>query len=185
MKLPASAARLASSHPASRLSPGPVASGAILMPEHFDLRPHSGRRLFKRQREVVAQISSALPAPRPSALTASAAKHIRHAKKIAKNVLKVLEDRGVEAAVRAARLHARVPITVIHRPLLRIRKNAIRLRGLTELIFRLVLRVRIAIRMPFHRRLAISRLDLIGGSIALDAQRLVIIAFVMCRHYFF
>src|SRR6266481_4476465 len=75
-----------------------------------------------------------------------------------------------------------MPQAVIYRPLLGIGEYAVSFRGLAEMMLGLVFLFRISVRMPFQRRLAISRLDLIGGTITRDTENLVVVSFCARGH---
>ena len=72
--------------------------------------------------------------------------------------------------------------SVIDRTLLRVGKDAVRLRRCAEILLGFLLILRIAIRVPLERSLTIGRFDLVGGSIALDAEHLVIITLGLICH---
>jgi hypothetical protein len=72
-----------------------------------------------------------------------------------------------------------VAVLVVRRALLRIAKNLVSLLGLFELRFGLGI-IRIAVRMKFHRELAIGLLDVVVRCVAIDAKYFVKVFFGHC-----
>ena len=147
---------------------------AGFMAAHIHLLIGAEDRLLKFEMQVFAQIGSPLGA---AAATSALAEQVAKTKNVAENVAEILEDGGIESGwTSGAAAHARVPETVIQRPLLAIRKDGVRFRDLLELVFRLRI-IRIAVRMIRHRELAISALDFNLGGRAGDTEDFVKIAF--------
>src|SRR5437763_2137883 len=69
-----------------------------------------------------------------------------------------------------------MPESIVEAPLLGVGQNRVRLRGFLELFFRRVI-PRIAVRMMFHRELAVGAFDVAVAGGAGDAEDLVVIAF--------
>jgi hypothetical protein len=74
------------------------------------------------------------------------------------------------------RIDAGVTVLVVGRALLRVGENFVGFLDFLEVLLGLGV-VRIAIRMIFHRQLAVSLLDFIIGGVAIDAQNVVKVAF--------
>ena len=93
----------------------------------------------------------------------------------------ILEVREVAAEIEAARaeLHALMAELVIPLALLRIGQHLVRLGGLLKLGLRRFV-ARIAVRVIFHRQLAVGGLDLVRARRLGDAQHLVIVS--LLRH---
>jgi hypothetical protein len=104
----------------------------------------------------------------PATTTAAAAENILEAKKIAEDILKLIEDRLIDAAIEAAARKSRVAEAVERGTLLRIGKNRVSFGGFPELFLRFLFTMRIAIRMPLQRRFAIGGFDFFRGGGALN-----------------
>src|SRR5690606_34891176 len=105
------------------------------------------------------------------------------AEDVAKNVAKGIGKSAgpaTESACPHVGIHTGMPVTVIGIPFLRIGQHLVSLLGFLEFFLRR-LAVRIAVRMVFHRELAIRLLEFILGGILRYAQYFVIIAL---RHTF-
>src|SRR5580693_4221488 len=181
--LPAPAARVAGSHPCARFRARALASLAQLVPHQLNFAGDARRSLFERKRHVVTQIRAALP-PRRSATTPQppAAQHFVKTKKIAENVLKFLEDRRVESGIESAIAQPCHSVAVVHRALLLVRKHCIRFGSGAKLMLGLFLLLRVAVRMPLQRRLAIRRFNLFWRRTAFDAQDFVKVSAVASCH---
>ena len=97
--------------------------------------------------------------------------------------MEFLEDYGVEAAaLESSAGESSMSEAVVHRTLLRIGKDAIGLRGHAEIDLGFLFIFGIAVGMPFERGFAIGRLNLVGGSVALDAENHVKVRLRIGRH---
>lgn len=85
----------------------------------------------------------------------------------------VLEGPGAAAA--AAGLHARLAVAVVDGSLLGVRQHLVRLGHLFEPPLRLLLVLRVFVRVPPERQLAVGLLDGVGGGLAGHAQHLVVV----------
>ncbi len=151
--------------PVPAFAPVPVAAFAKFQARHADLRIHAGGRLFKTQLHVVAEIRASLR----SVSSAPAAKDIFKPEEVSKNILKFIEDRLIHAAIESAAGEPRIAKTVIlGSAFLRIGKNRVGFRGFPEFFFRFLFFLRVSIRMPLQRRLAVGGLDFIGRGGALN-----------------
>ncbi len=115
-------------------------SGARLCPriararlKLWDLQLHhfAESRLLERQRQIVAQI---VALRRPAAAAALLAERIAEPEDLAENVAQIHGGRVETAAARSRQ--ALVAVSIVGRALLRVRENAVGLRGLFELLFR-------------------------------------------------
>src|SRR5580658_4775641 len=183
--LPAPAARDASGHPRARFRARALASFAKFVAAKLDRRGDARRSFFETQRHVVSQIRATLSAPATSAAPSSPSQHFIETEKIAKNILKFLEDRRIEPGIESAIAQPSRTITIVDRTLLLVRKHGISFRSRTKVVLGLFLLFRIAIGMPLQRSLAISGLDLLGRSPPLDAQNLVKVTCIAGRHRFY
>src|SRR5580704_16296799 len=134
-----------------------VAGLAGLMAAHRDLSVRPKDCLFKFEGQVFAQIGTAL-CTRTAAPAAPAA-HIAESEELAENFTEVLEGIGIKATARAATSDTCVPKAVVHRTLLGVDENGIRLGALLELLFGIRV-VRIAIGVVLECELAVGTLDL-------------------------
>src|SRR5260370_16436489 len=135
-------------------------------------------RLVKFEMQVFGEVSTALGA---AAATSALAEHVAKTENVAEDVAEILEDSGIESGrTSAAAAPASVPEAVIQRSLLAIREDCVRFRDLLKLILRLRI-VRIAVRMPRHRELAISALDFNLGGPAGDTKHFLKIPFCVRR----
>src|SRR5271170_5302233 len=181
--LPAPAARMAGSHARAGFRARTLASLAKFLPRQSNLAGDARRSLFERKRHVVTQIRATLPArPATPAAPSPAAQRFIKTKKIAENILKFLEDRRVEPSIESAIAQPRHSVAVIHRTLLLVRKHRVSLGSRAEIVLSLFLLLRVAVRMPLQRRLAIRRFNLFRRSAALDAQNFVKVSTVASRH---
>src|SRR5262249_52992609 len=152
----------------SLLCAGSVARLAKLQPRYFDFRCNAGRRLFKGERHVVAQVSATL---RTRTTPAAAAENILETEKVPQDVVKVLENRvEIRRSGCAHAGQACMSVCVIDLPFLGVAQNAVGLRALTELRFGLFFVGGIAVWMPFQRRFAVSRLNLLDRGRPRHAQ---------------
>src|SRR4029077_19699484 len=152
----------------------PAARVAGLMAADIHFLIGAEDRFVKFEMQVFAQVGSALGA---AATTSALAEHITKTENVAEDVAEILEDSGIESGwTSAAAAHASVPEAVIQRSLLAIREDCVRFGDLLKLVFRLRI-VRIAVRMPRHRELAVSALDFNLGGCAGDTEDFVKIAF--------
>src|SRR5690606_32251787 len=134
----------------------------------FGLRPM--RRLFERDFQVVAQVCAAI--------NGRAAACAPAAEDVAEDVAEGIREVGV-ARARAgarARIDTRVAVTVVGGALVLVRENLVGFLRFLEVLFRLGV-VRIAVRVVFHRELAVGPLQLVFPGIAIDAEHFVIVAF--------
>ena len=85
-------------------------------------------------------------------------------------------DPSAAAGARHRRINPGMAVLIVGRALVGVRQNFVSLFGFLELLlgFRVV---RIAVRMKFHRELAIGLLDVVIRRIAIDAEHFVIVAF--------
>jgi len=105
------------------------------MAAHIHLLIGAEDRLLKFEMQVFAQ-----SAPRWARLRRrpALAEQVAKTKNVPENVAEVLEDGGIESGwTSGAAAHARMPETVIQRPLLAIREDCVGFRDLLELVFRL------------------------------------------------
>src|SRR5450631_1062562 len=147
----------------------------------------AARDFFQRQFEVVAQVRAAIDTAAASAPTTGLPAE-NFAENVAKGVGEAAEAllSGAPESTRARgaesgrRVDAGVAELIVSRSLARIGEDFVRFLGFLEFLFRGFV-VRIAVRMMFHRQLAIGLLDVLVGSVAIDAQRGVVVAL---RHVF-
>ena len=83
------------------LRTGPVATFAEIKARQPNLRVHSGGCFLEAQLHVVPEVRAALRAI-PAAAASTAAENILETKKVAEDILKLIEDRLVHAAVEAS-----------------------------------------------------------------------------------
>src|ERR1700730_8089902 len=112
---------------------------------------------------------------------AASSKNIFEAKKIAEDILKLLENGLIDAAVKAAPRKSRKSKAVISGALLRFRKDGICFSGFPELFLCFLLFLRVAVGMPLQRRLAVSGFDFIGRGGTFDAEYFITVAFLTHR----
>jgi len=154
-----------------------VAGVAGLVGRDPDLRVLAVRGFLERDLHRVVQIGAAehLLAARATALATLPAEDV--AEDVAEGLGKPSETfcaRG--AAGTHVRVDAGVAELVVGGALLRVREHLVGLLRLLELLLGLRV-VRIAVRMEFHGQLAVGLLDLFFGSVAIDAEDFVIVAF--------
>ena len=154
-ELPAPAALLTGADARAGFGAGSVARFAELQARDFDLGGDAAGGLFEGKRHVIAQIGAALRAV-TAAPGASATEKIFESEEVPENILKILEDAGVESAFEADPGNPRVAEAVIGLALRRVAQHAIRLGRFAEFFFRVRLVLRVAVGMPLHRRLAIG-----------------------------
>ena len=153
------------------------------MPRQLNLAADARRGLFETERHVVTQIRAALPArPAASAAPTRAAEHFIEPEKIAENILKFLEDRGIEAGIESAIAQPSRSVAVVHRALLLVGKYGIGFGSRAKIVLGLFFLFRIAVGMPLESRLTVCGFDLLGRSIARHTQNLVKIIAVAGRH---
>lgn len=171
-QLPAPAAGLAGGHSAPRLRAGAVARLAELQPRELDLGDHTGSRFLEGERHVVPEIAA--PLRSAAAPSSSATEDVFEAKKIAQNVLEVLEDRGVNpAGLKAHPRQSGVAVPVVHFALLWIAQHAVSFRGVAKTSLGFPLVRRIAVGVPLQRCLPVRGLDFFLRRRAAYAQHLV------------
>jgi hypothetical protein len=141
------------------------------------LRTENG--FFELEFQIDAEIISTLRTI-ASAPAAGSAEH--PTEEVSKEIAEILEDNFFETAAagaEAATVHAGVAEAVIPLALVGTGENAVSLGGFLEFFFRYGV-ARIAVRVILHRKLAISRLQLLLRAASLDTQNFVIIAFGLC-----
>jgi hypothetical protein len=74
-------------------------------------------------------------------------------------------------------IDACVPELVVGRALFRVGENLVGLLRLLEFVLGGAFVIRIAVRMVLHRELAIGLLDLVVGSVPIEAEHCVVVAF--------
>ena len=104
-------------------------------------------RFFEFQRDIFAQIGTALSAAAPPR---TAAEKISETEKVSEDFADVLENRGVKAA-RPSTAHGSMPEAVVCRPLVGIRQDGVGFAALFEFLFRVGI-IRIAVRMKLQRQ---------------------------------
>jgi hypothetical protein len=180
--LPAAAARLASSHASTGLRANPFAGLAIFAADEANLGAYAGGSVLKTERHVVAQIGATLTAgAAPSSGTP--VNSLIEAKEIAKDVVEFFKDYGVEAAaLESPAAESRMSEAIVYGTLLGIGKNGISLRRHPEIYLGFFFVFGITVRMPLERGLAIGGFNLVGGSVALDAENRVKVSLSIGRH---
>src|SRR5438552_1950807 len=151
---------------------------AVFLARNLDRGFGSGRRLFERDFEVVAQIGAALR----TAAAARAAKQVAEAEDVAEaaeDVFEAGEDAGIESAA-GRRRHARVAEAIVGGALVGIGEDGVRLGAFLEALFGLVI-AGVAIRVVLQRELAIGALDLALACRALDREDLVVVPLACLR----
>ncbi len=160
----------------ARLGAAALAGLAAFPGRDADLRVVAARGLLQRDLHAVAQVGAAIDL---RAATLPRRPPPRLAEDVAEDVAEGLgETAEALAALRAAealvRVDAGVAVLVVGGPLLAVREHLVGLLGLLELVLGLLV-ARIAVRVVFHRELAISLLDVVVAGVLRDAQNLVII----------
>src|SRR5712691_1204403 len=180
-QLTAAGARLAGLNASSLFRARAVARLAVFLARQLDFGGHARGGLFERERHVVSQIGPALRAAAPAA-PAAPSKQVLEAKKIAEDVVEILEDGAVKSLAGAAAGKARVTVGVVDLPLLRITQHAVGFGAFAKLYFRFGFVFRTAVRMPFQSRLAVGGLDLVHRRRSCHAQNFVVIPLIPLRH---
>ncbi len=129
-------------------------------------------RLFKFQRDILAQIGTALGT---AASSRTSTEKISEAEKVAEDFADILKNCGIESTPASA-AHRRMSEAVVGRALVGVRQNRVSLAALFEFFFRVGI-VRVAIRMKLQRQLAIGALDLLLVGSAGNPEYFVIVAF--------
>src|SRR5713226_1505410 len=155
-ELPAPAALLASTDARAGFGAGSVARFAELQARDFDFGGDAAGGLFEGKGHVVAQIGASLRAV-AAAPGASATEKIFESEEVPENILKIMEDAGVESALEPESGNPCVAEAVIGLALRRVAQHAIRLGHFAEFLFGVRLVLRVAVGMPLQRRLAIGR----------------------------
>src|SRR4051812_10108252 len=136
------------------------------------LRGLAGKSLFEADLHVVAQIGPALARRAAAAATASAA----HAEEIVENVGEGGGEIGTEAGTGAAALLERgVAVAVVGGALVRIFEDLVSLVDLLKAVLAILV-AGIAVRMPFHGRLAESGFQVAVDGRAFDLEDFVVAA---------
>src|SRR5450755_2939860 len=162
----------------SRLGAAAMAGLALLHRRNADLGFGAARGLFQRKLEVVAKVGAPIDAVAATTRASLIAEDV--AEDIAKSIGETAEAFGAAAeAARTRGAHGRIdsgmPELIVRRALARIGEDFVRFLGLLEFLFRGLV-IRIAVGMVLHRQLAISLLDVLFRSVAIDAQGRVIVA---------
>ena len=123
---------------------GSAAIGADLSAAELDFCLLAENRLFELEREIVANVAAALPAP-----IATPSAHVEHlAEEVSEDISHIGVGKTLEArSARAA--HSRVPVAIVGGALLRVGKYLVRFAGLLELLFRFRI-IRVAVGMKLH-----------------------------------
>src|SRR5580704_11141677 len=133
--LPAPATSAARGHARPRLGASSLADLAQFVPRQIDLTGNACRGFFETESHIVAKIRATLPARASAAGAASpATENFVEAEEVAKDVLKFLENRGVESGIETAITQTRRAKTVVDRAFLRIRKNRIGFRSRAKVV---------------------------------------------------
>jgi len=153
---------------------GSITNFAGLVTPNLNFRRYAERSLVELQRNVFAQIGSALCARTPASSTKNVSAE-EAVEQIAQ--VEVLENGGIESAEPASRAaDSRMAKLVVALALVLIHQDGVRLAALLELLFRVRI-IRIAVRMVLERELAIRALDLHVARRARNAEHLVIVTF--------
>jgi hypothetical protein len=137
------------------------------------------RSFFEFNGYVFPQIGTALRTGLASAAAATA-KKIAEAEKLAKDVVEVLENSGVESGWGRCSTYSGVAKAVVHAALFGVGENRVSLTAFLKLILGIRI-VRIAVRVELHRQLAVGAFNLLIAGAALDAKNLVIVSFYVAR----
>src|SRR5688572_26990752 len=156
----------------ARLGARAVAGLAGLHGRDADLGLGAARGLLERDLEVVAQVRAAEDGGAPA--------RARAAEDVAEDVAEGLREPAEALLPRAAahahlRIHPGMPVGVVRAALLGLREHLVGLLRFLELLLG-VLAVRIAVRVEFHRELAIGLLDVLVGGIPVHAEHFVVVA---------
>src|SRR5580700_9672954 len=112
--LTAPATSAARGHARPRLGASSLADLAQLVPRQIDLTGNARRGFFETESHIVAKIRATLPAPASAAGAASpATENFVEAEEVAKDVLKFLENRGVESGIETTITQTRRAKTVV------------------------------------------------------------------------
>src|SRR5258705_10477654 len=179
-KLPTSAARLAGCGAGPGLRASAVAGCAELLFGQFDFCRNTTRRLFERQRHVIAQIRAALGARAGAPL--AAAKNIFETEKVAEDIVEVLKDRSIEIDATAGAAQTGMAIGVVNLAFFLIAQNAVGFRAFAEIDFSFVFVLGVAVGVPLQSRLAIGGLDFVHGGSPAHTKNFIKIALVRLRH---
>src|SRR5215217_328623 len=175
-QLPAAAARSARARARTALAAGAGARLALLRPGNRHLGTAAERGLLEGDLQVVAQVR----ATRAGAAPTSPATAEDVAENLAEDVVDVDALEPAAGATEALEGIARVSEAVVLRPPLGVAQHLVGLRGFLELLLGLVV-PRVAIRVVLERHLAERALQLLRGDGLLDAQDLVVVAFLTRR----
>ena len=161
----------------ARSQPGSVAQVALFVAANLHLFAGAEDGLLEFQCQIFPQIGAPLRArTAPSALLTEG---IAETEDVAKDVLEIVEHRGIETAI-AGRwtiaILTRMSETVIPRSLFAIDQHGIGFAALLELFFRLGI-VRVAVGMVLQRQFAVGTLDLLLAGGTGNTQDFVVIAF--------
>src|SRR6266853_2521648 len=174
MNLPAPAAGHTGNDSCALFRTGSVADFAEFQTRQPDFRVDAVGRLFKAQFHVVPQVR----APLRTVARAASAKNILESKKIAKDVLKFVENGLIDAAVKAAARKSCKAEAVVGGALLRFRKDRVRFGGFAELLLCFLLLRRVAVRMPLQGCLTIGGFNFVGRSGTFDSEHFVTVTFL-------
>ncbi len=144
-----------------------MAGLAFVQRRNADLGFGAARGFLQRDLEVVAQVGPAIH------IGAAAAA----AEDVAEDVAERIRETAHAGRARGGRrIDSRVAVLIVGRAFVRVRQYLVSLFGFLEL--RLGLRIiRIAVRMVFHRELAVGLFDLVIRRIAIDAEHFVKVFF--------
>src|SRR5262249_40435744 len=149
---------------------------ARLRARHADLSLGAQHRLLEIDLDVVPEVRSATPRlARPRSARASMGLESEQlAEQTAEEILELGESRWIEPGHVAAR-ETLVTIAVVASPLVRVGEDRVRLGGLLEARFGLLV-AGIAIGMQLEGGLAIGALDLVERGVAGHAEHLVVVS---------
>ncbi len=119
--------------------------------------------------EVVAQVGAAID-------VGAAAAALAAAENVAENIREGVGKAAGTAGAAGLRIDAGMAVLIVGRALLAVGKNFVGFLGFLEVFLRLGI-VRIAVGMMLHGQLAIGLLDVLVGSVAVDAKNFVKVAF--------
>jgi hypothetical protein len=158
----------------TRSGAGSIARLAVFLARNLDDRFGAPGRFLERDFQVVAEIGATL---RSASSASAAAEQIAEAEDVAEpaeDVFEAVEDRRVEASAGAGAGDAGVAEAVVEGALLAVGEDGVRFGGLLELLLGGLV-ARIAIRVVFHRQLAIRALDLAVGRAPRYAEDFVVV----------
>ena len=140
---------------------------------HADIRLLALEGVVERDFHVVAKIR---PVAARGLATAPPADEI--AEHLVENIGETVRETGVETgaarAAGAALLEGLMAEAIIGRALLLVLEDVVRFADVLEFLFGLLI-ARIAIRVIFHRQLAIGLLDIVRSRLPVDVEKLVIV----------